>query len=205
MRTHSLIHASVVTFMDFLLCAISRGVECFCVYVIFLIIAFRGWLAICCGVLIDRWCGSRIEVCDRMEGFDVAFKSQMESTKVSSRRGSASPLTVSQSYKQSTKAEELSFRISAKLLADIGLKNGDKADVLFDDETSRWMIRPSQDGFTISGKAEAPTGLIRYTLKVGHARLTNKRADLPVKKECDIDTLSISERSIIFALQQEGA
>jgi hypothetical protein len=77
--------------------------------------------------------------------------------------------------------------------------------VLFDGETGRWMIRPSQDGFTISGKLEAPTGLIRYTLKVGHARLTDKRADLPVKKECDIDTLSISERSIIFSLQKEGA
>lgn len=149
--------------------------------------------------------GVELRYVNEWKDLNMAFKSQMESTKVSSRRGSASPLTVSQSYKPSTKAEELSFRISAKLLGDIGLKNGDKADVLFDGETGRWMIRPSQDGFTISGKLEAPTGLIRYTLKVGHARLTDKRADLPVKKECDIDTLSISERSIIFSLQKEGA
>jgi len=138
-------------------------------------------------------------------GADMAFKSQIESTRESSRRGSASPVIVSQTYKPSTRAEELSFRVSSKLLADIGLKNGDKADVLFDDETNRWMIRPASGGYTISGKLDAPTGLIRYTLKSGHARLTKNRADLPVKKECAPGDLSISERSIIFSLPQEGA
>jgi hypothetical protein len=162
------------------------------------------WLRIS---LIELVVGCRI-ICNdtnKEGGADMAFISQIESTRESSRRGSASPVIVSQTYKPSTKSEELSFRVSSKLLSDIGLKNGDKADVLFDDETDRWMIRPASSGYTISGKLDAPTGLIRYTLKSGHARLTKSRADLPVKKECDPRSLSISERSIIFSLPQEGA
>ena len=40
--------------------------------------------------LIEFICESRIVVCDWMEGFEMAFKSQMESTKVFAQRFSLS-------------------------------------------------------------------------------------------------------------------
>lgn len=131
----------------------------------------------------------------------MSFKSQVKRTKASSRRGSSSQIVVSQNFKPSTKSEELSVRVSSDLLLEIGLSSGDKADVLYDEEQSLWMIRADSDGFTISGKEGAPTGLIRYTLKPGHVRLTDERSELPVKIECDDESLIVREDHVIFKLK----
>jgi hypothetical protein len=131
----------------------------------------------------------------------VAFKSQLKESKVSSRRGSSALVVVSQSYKPSTKSEELSFRLPSSVLSKIDLNIGDRADVLFDEETKVWMIIKEKNGFSISGKKGGPTGLIRYTLKEGHARLTNERSDLPVKKESDDSTVTYNKDSIVFRLE----
>ena len=64
----------------------------------------------------------------------MAFKSQSAESRVSSRRGSNSAIVVTQSYKPSTKSEELSFRISLSVLSRIGMNIGDRADVLFDED-----------------------------------------------------------------------
>jgi len=132
----------------------------------------------------------------------MAFQSQVERTKRVSRRRASAPIMVAQTYKESAKSEEISFRVSSELLKDIGLSIGMKADVLYDKDDNKWMIRASEDGFSISGKPGAPSGLIRYTLKVGHARLTEVRADLPVRRECDTESISISEKSVVFMIKQ---
>lgn len=133
----------------------------------------------------------------------MAFKSQHQKSKSSSRRGSSAEIVVSQSYKPSTDSEELSVRISSGLMSMIGLSIGGKADVLFDDESSMWMVKACVDGgFTVSGKQDAPTGLIRYTLKQGHARLTENRADLPVKCECEDGSIELGTDHVIFALKR---
>lgn len=132
----------------------------------------------------------------------MAFQSQIAKSKATSRRGMSSPIIVAQTFKPSTSSEELSFRLSSTLLADIGLKIGGRADVLYDSESDCWMVSASDDGFSISGKPDAPSGLIRYTLKPGHARLTKNRADLPVKRECDIDSLKIISSSVVFSLNK---
>lgn len=131
----------------------------------------------------------------------MAFKSQLKQSKLTTRRGSKASIVVSQTYKPSTKSEEFSVRISADLMGKIGLLMGDKVDVLRDEECDLWMIQKcGSDGFTVAGKDEAPTGLIRYTLKPGHERLSENRADLPIKLECDESSLKIADGSVIFSL-----
>lgn len=132
----------------------------------------------------------------------MSFKSQVRESKVSSRRGSTSLLVVSQSFKPSTKSEEFSVRVASDLLKKINLEIGERADVLYDSESDRWMVKSNKDGFTITGKEGSPTGLIRYTLKPGHDRLTKERAELPVKFECDEDSLEVGSDHVIFKLKK---
>lgn len=130
----------------------------------------------------------------------MGFVSQSSKSKVSSRRGSKSDVVVSQIYKPSTKSEEMSFRLSSSFMSKFGVGIGSRVDVLRDEESDLWMIKKSDDGFLISGKEGAPTGLIRYTLKEGHARLVDERSDLPFKKEVDNESITVSEDSVIFGL-----
>ncbi|HDM8415476.1 TPA: hypothetical protein ACGIZ8_004587 [Yersinia enterocolitica] len=131
----------------------------------------------------------------------MAFKSQLGKSKASSRRGSSASIVVSQTYKQSTDSQELSVRISSDVMEKIGLSIGSKVDVLFDEDENLWMVKSCVgDGFTISGKSGAATGLVRYTLKKGHARFTEEKALLPIKKECDEDSLHFDADSVVFSL-----
>ena len=54
-------------------------------------------------------------------------------------------------------------------------------------------------GLKITGKDDAPTGLIRYTLKDTHARFTEERAP-PIRKSSIEDSLEIEDGQIIFKL-----
>jgi primase-polymerase (primpol)-like protein len=130
----------------------------------------------------------------------MGFVSQAGKSKLSSRRGSKSDVVVSQIYKPSTKSEEMSFRLSSGFMSKFGVGIGSRVDVLRDDESDLWMIKKSDDGFLISGKEGAPTGLIRYTLKEGHARLVDERSELPFKKEVGNESITVSEDSVIFGL-----
>jgi hypothetical protein len=87
----------------------------------------------------------------------MGFISQLSKTKISTRRGSASQITVTQSFKPSTSAEELSIRISTECLNNISLKIGDNVDVLYDADSDTWMIKKEAEGYKISGKPDAPT------------------------------------------------
>jgi len=133
----------------------------------------------------------------------MAFKSQLTASKASSRRGTSASIVVSQTYKPSTKTQEFSIRVSSDVLKRIGVTvgAGAKVDVLYDAESDLWMIAKSEDdGFTITGKEGAVTGLIRYTLKKGHARFTDEELDLPIKKESDEGSIECKDGAVIFKL-----
>ncbi len=131
----------------------------------------------------------------------MAFKSQLQESKVSSRRKSFASIVVSQTYKQSTNSQELSVRISSDVIDSIKTKIGGKVDVLYDQEEDLWMVKPcGNNGFTISGKQGAATGLVRYTLKKGHTRFTEEKTLLPIKRECDEDSLLYKDGGVIFKL-----
>lgn len=132
----------------------------------------------------------------------MGFVSQLSKTKTSSRRGSASKITVTQSFKPSTSAEELSIRISTECLKNISLKIGDSVDVLYDLDTDTWMIKKEESGYKISGKEDAPTGLIRYTLKDGHKKFTDKRELLPVKKDSNDQSIIFMGDKMTFKLKE---
>jgi len=139
-----------------------------------------------------------------MEVF-MAFESQLEKSKKSGGRTSVSGIMVAQTYKPSTKSEGLSIRVNCELLEKVGLEIGDRVDVLYDKDDSLWMLKKSgRDGFSIAGKKGGPTGLIRYTLKPGHHRLTHERADLPVKLFADMGSVQFQllSNSIIFKLKE---
>lgn len=131
----------------------------------------------------------------------MAFLSQLKESKLSSRRGSNASIFINQSFKKSNQSEELSIRLSSQTISNLGMSIGERVDVLYDPEGDLWMIRSAgSDGFAISGKEGAPTGLVRYTLKANHARLTKERAELPVKRECDESSLIFDGKSVIFSL-----
>jgi hypothetical protein len=136
----------------------------------------------------------------------MAFTSQLERSKRSGRRKSGAEVVVSQTYKPSTKSEELSIRVATNLLESAGMEIGSKVDVLYDDDASIWMVKKvGSDGYAISGKKGGPTGLIRYTLKPGHHKLTEERADLPVKINGDMSSVAINdnEKYFIFSLSND--
>jgi hypothetical protein len=136
----------------------------------------------------------------------MAFTSQLERSKRSGRRKSGAEVVVSQTYKPSTKSEELSIRVATNILESAGMEIGSKVDVLYDDDASRWMVKKvGSDGYAISGKKGGPTGLIRYTLKPGHHKLTEERADLPVKINGDMNSVTINsnEKYFIFSLSND--
>jgi len=132
----------------------------------------------------------------------MGFISQLSKTKISTRRGSASQVTATQSFKPSTSAEELSIRISTECLKNISLKIGDNVDVLYDADNDTWMIKKEEVGYKISGKNDAPTGLIRYTLKEGHKKFTSHRESLPVKKDSDDGSIVYMGDKMTFKLKE---
>ncbi|PHM28137.1 hypothetical protein [Xenorhabdus innexi] len=132
----------------------------------------------------------------------MAFESQHKNTRVSSRRGSEADIVVSQTYKKSSETQEFSVRISSVVMDIIGVGMGGKVDILHDSDTDRWMIKVVNDsGFTVTGKEGAVTGLVRYTLKKGHFRFTDDDNALPIKKECDDESLDYSTNGcVVFKL-----
>lgn len=131
----------------------------------------------------------------------MAFVSQVDASRATSSRIGDSSVVVTQSFKASTKAQELSIRITSSALLKAKMKNGDHVDVLHDKESDRWMIKKMDGGLKITGKEEAPTGLIRYTLKDGHARFTDDKEHLPIRKASIEESLEIEEGQIIFKLK----
>ena len=135
----------------------------------------------------------------------MGFKSQLKASKASSRRGSSASIVVSQTHKLSTGTQELSIRISPEVLNSMGVEVGTNAqvDVLYDAENDLWMIKRCDNGFTITGKEGAATGLIRYTLIKGHAKFTEEQSDLPIKRESDEDCIVYEDGAVIFKLNED--
>lgn len=131
----------------------------------------------------------------------MSFTSQYEKSRKSARRSSACEIVITQSFKPSTNAEEMSIRISTDVLSMANIAIGDKVDVLRDEKNDLWMVRKnSTEGFTVSGKVGGPTGLIRYTLKNGHYKLTEIQNELPFKLEFSSDHIQVpkDDNAIIF-------
>lgn len=134
----------------------------------------------------------------------MGFVSQLSKSRTPSSRIGDSSIVVSQSYKASTKAQELSIRVTSELLHKASMKIGDFVDVLYDTDSDRWMLSRMVGGLKITGKENAPTGLVRYTLKEGHARFTDDKEHLPIRK-CSIDDeVDVSDGEIVFKLLTDG-
>lgn len=130
----------------------------------------------------------------------MPFISQISKSRSTSSRIGDTSVVVTQSFKPSTKAQELSIRLTTSLLARAGMKNGDLVDVLHDPEEGLWMIASMDNGLKITGKEDAPTGLIRYTLKEGHARFTDDKEHLPIRKSSVEESIEVSPGKVIFKL-----
>lgn len=134
----------------------------------------------------------------------MGFVSQVSKSRAPSSRIGESSIVASQSYKTSTNAQELSIRITSGLLQKAAMKVGDFVDVLYDKDSDSWMLAKMSGGLKITGKDDAPTGLIRYTLKEGHARFTEDKALLPVRRSSVEDEIKVSDGEIIFKLTKDG-
>jgi len=131
----------------------------------------------------------------------MAFVSQIGQSRSAASRIGDSSIVVTQSFKASTNAQELSIRLTATLLGRAGMKVGDSVDVLHDPEHEMWMVMRMSAGLKITGKEDAPTGLIRYTLKGGHARFTDEKDHLPIKKASVEDSIEVEDGQIIFKVK----
>lgn len=134
----------------------------------------------------------------------MGFVSQVSKSRKPSSRIGDSSIVVSQSYKASTKAQELSIRVTADLLHKASMKIGDFVDVLYDKELDLWMLSKMVGGLKITGKSDAPTGLVRYTLKEGHVRFTEDREHLPIRRFSIDDEVKINDGEIVFKLLADG-
>ncbi|MCP5756471.1 hypothetical protein NL335_25780, partial [Klebsiella pneumoniae] len=65
----------------------------------------------------------------------MAFVSQVDKSRAASSRIGDSSIVVTQSYKASTKAQELSIRLTSLVLSKGGMKIGDYVDVLYDKDS----------------------------------------------------------------------
>ena len=76
----------------------------------------------------------------------MAFVSQVDKSRAASSRIGDSSIVVTQSYKASTKAQELSIRLTSLVLSKGGMKIGDHVDVLYDKDSDRWMLERWMEG-----------------------------------------------------------
>lgn len=134
----------------------------------------------------------------------MGFISQLRRSRAPSSRIGEFSIVANQAFKTSTNSQELSIRITSSLLGKANMKIGDHVDVLYDEESDSWMISKMTGGLKITGKDGAPTGLIRYTLKEGHARFTDERDELPVKRNSSEDDIKIGDGEIIFKFLNHG-
>lgn len=125
----------------------------------------------------------------------------MSKSRASSSRIGDSEIVITQSYKPSADSQELSIRATTVTLKKAGINIGDTVDILYDVDSDMWMIKKTEGALKITGKENAPTGLIRYTLKEGHARFTEDKAILPVRKYSIDDFLDITDEQIIFKVK----
>lgn len=79
----------------------------------------------------------------------MAFVSQVDKSRAASSRIGDSSIVVTQSYKASTKAQELSIRLKSLVLSKGGMKIGDYVDVLYDKDSDRWMLRKMDGGLKL--------------------------------------------------------
>ncbi|MFS6804478.1 hypothetical protein WKE96_16715 [Edwardsiella tarda] len=133
----------------------------------------------------------------------MGFVSQLSASRAASSRIGNASIVATQSFKPSTNAQEFSIRVTSLTMSKAGIGCGDSVDVLYSDDDDLWMIKKMERGLKISGKPDAPTGLIRYTLKEGHVRFTDKKDLLPVRRSSVEDSIQVSDGQIIFKLKSE--
>lgn len=109
--------------------------------------------------------------------------------------------------KRATGAVELGFRIGRTAMDATGIETGDRVDILYDSESSLWMIKKiPEGGFGVAGQknkaGEYSSCAIRITLRPGFPRLSDDD-DASVKQFSQDSDTQMEKGQIIFKLGDE--
>lgn len=99
---------------------------------------------------------------------------------------------------------ELGFRISRTAMDTTGIEIGDRVDILYDSESSVWMIKAVlEGGFGVAGQknksGEYSSCVIRITFRPGFPRLSDD-GDISVKQFSQDSETKMGTGRIIFKL-----
>ncbi|MEH0875744.1 hypothetical protein QM999_13765 [Pectobacterium cacticida] len=136
----------------------------------------------------------------------MAFVSLSNLAAKTGRIAQSNNVTVTQS-KRATGAVELGFRISRSVMDETGINIGDRVDILYDSESSMWMIKKiPEGGFAVAGQknkaGEFSSCAIRLTLRPGFPRLSADD-DASVKQLSQDSDTQMEKGQVIFRLGDE--
>ncbi len=136
----------------------------------------------------------------------MAFISLSTLAAKSGRLAQSRNIVVTQS-KRATGAVELGFRLNRAVMDATGIYIGDRVDILYDAESSLWMIKKiPEGGFAIAGQknkgGEYASCAIRLTMRPGFPKLTENDDEQVKKFSQDSDT-QMEKGQVIFSLGDE--
>ncbi|EOF5156994.1 hypothetical protein ACK1FV_003578 [Salmonella enterica] len=136
----------------------------------------------------------------------MAFVSLSTMAAKTGRMVQSNHVTVTQT-KRATGAVELGFRIGRTAMDATGIETGDRVDILYDNESSLWMIKKiPEGGFGVAGQknkaGEYSSCAIRITLRPGFPRLSDDD-DASVKQFSQDSVTQMEKGQIIFKLGDE--
>ncbi|EAA3682157.1 hypothetical protein Q6W56_003839 [Salmonella enterica] len=136
----------------------------------------------------------------------MAFVSLSTMAAKTGRMVQSNHVTVTQT-KRATGAVELGFRIGRTAMDATGIETGDRVDILYDNESSLWMIKKiPEGGFGVAGQknkaGEYSSCAIRITLRPGFPRLSDDD-DASVKQFSQDSDTQMEKGQIIFKLGDE--
>ncbi len=136
----------------------------------------------------------------------MAFMSLSTIAAKSGRMVQSNHVTVTQ-RKRIAGSVELGFRISRGAMDTTGIEIGDRVDILYDSESSVWMIKAVlEGGFGVAGQknksGEYSSCVIRITLRPGFPRLSDDD-NASVKQFSQDSETKMGTGRIIFKLGSE--
>lgn len=136
----------------------------------------------------------------------MAFVSLSTMAAKSGRMVQSNYVTVTQ-RRRAAGSVELAFRISRGAMDTTGIEIGDRVDILYDNESSMWMIKTVlEGGFGVAGQknksGEYLSCVIRITLRPGFPRLSDDD-DISVKQFSQDSEIKMGTGRIIFKLGDE--
>ena len=128
------------------------------------------------------------------------FISQSLTAKKNDRRTSGASITFSQRYKKRIQTGYISFRIKESVMETAGFDYGDRLEVFYNPDDKAWKLKKTERGSTISGHQASRKGSITYTMKDGHADLSNGEEYELIKATCDEHSIEFGLNEITFSL-----